>query len=409
MLKLSPAELVAVLAHEVFHPAQGHDVRRGGRTHDEWNIGCDLSINPRLRDGGFQLPSWVLFPGAGDYADMPDGLSAEEYTDRLLQKQRDAQQQEEQQQPGDEEKEDEQQQPGDDGDDESPGAGGGDDDQQDDQKPGDEPGDDEGNGGDGQWPGDDSDQPGDGELGQGGGDQPAPPKRSDPGGCGAVIDYAPGSQAEQKASEGEWKQMVAQAMQAAEEAEANGRGDVPGWLREMVQKILNPEGHWTDELAEFVDLTAHDDYSWTRPNRRFISQGLYFPSLCSEEIQNMVVTLDRSGSMTGQYQKALNHLHGILQAYPMQVHVVIHDAAIVKVVEWNPLDGPFVVDVEPGGGTSHLPVFEWIAEQDFEPVAMLGLSDCDSRYPDHAPAFPVLWARVGDMKGTPPFGRVIEI
>jgi len=92
---------------------------------------------------------------------------------------------------------------------------------------------------------------------------------SDPGGCGQVIDPEQGDPAQVQAIEAEWKVAVAQAQQAA-----MGRGPLPGGLGRSVEQVLHPPADWRSVLREFVSAHARNDYSWSRPNRRFIAQGL---------------------------------------------------------------------------------------------------------------------------------------
>jgi predicted metal-dependent peptidase len=54
--KLSGAELIGTLAHEVMHPALQHHTRRAGRSPKRWNMACDYAINPMLLDSGLTLP-----------------------------------------------------------------------------------------------------------------------------------------------------------------------------------------------------------------------------------------------------------------------------------------------------------------------------------------------------------------
>src|SRR5215472_13976808 len=77
---LPPAELEAVLAHEVLHCALGHHCRRGQRDPRVWNEAADLAINPLLVANGFSLPAGALIEPAFD------SLSAEEIYARLVQR-----------------------------------------------------------------------------------------------------------------------------------------------------------------------------------------------------------------------------------------------------------------------------------------------------------------------------------
>src|SRR6185437_15706846 len=79
---LQPAELEAVLAHEVLHCALGHHCRRGERDLQLWNEAADLAINPILIGNGFTLPAGALLDPAFD------DLSAEEIYARLSERSR---------------------------------------------------------------------------------------------------------------------------------------------------------------------------------------------------------------------------------------------------------------------------------------------------------------------------------
>jgi len=80
---LDDEEGKGLVVHEVFHCCNKHHSRRGNREPRRWNKACDLSANPVIRAAGFKLPKGGIFPGEGQYAHLPVGLSAEDYYARL--------------------------------------------------------------------------------------------------------------------------------------------------------------------------------------------------------------------------------------------------------------------------------------------------------------------------------------
>lgn len=74
---LAAAQQRALLEHLVKHLLHLHPLRRKGRNQHDWDISCDLAINPGIAD----LPDDALLPA---YYDAPDGLAAEEYYDLLV-------------------------------------------------------------------------------------------------------------------------------------------------------------------------------------------------------------------------------------------------------------------------------------------------------------------------------------
>jgi predicted metal-dependent peptidase len=401
LLRLPKDQLFGVFAHEVYHVAMAHHARRQGRDLGAWNVACDLAINPVIVQSGFRLPPGMLLPGYGPHADMPGGLSAEEYYDRIMRRnQQDEEQSQEQEQDadgGDQQEEGPDERQGDTGDegpeDEEPRQGEG-----------------EGQEGEGEGTGEGEAEGGPSDVPGGRGDQAMP----DPGKCGGVIDPPDPSPAAAKQEEARSQVAVAQAAQAAK-----SMGDMPAWLERLVEQALQPKEDWREVLREFVSRHARQDHSWSKPNRRYAQQGVVLPSLQGDELGDVIVTVDCSGSIS---QRDLDvfagELQGILEVFDCSLVVLYHDIPVTHVQKWAPGDGPIKLKPHGGGGTSHRPVFEWIAQRgDVEaPDApcVICFTDLETNFPDRAPALPVLWAVYGEenpyyRRPKPPFGRVVEI
>ena len=73
----SPKEQEALLEHCVMHLLHLHPSRRKERNRHDWDIACDLAINPLLEN----MPPTAPRP---EYFALPDGLAAEEYYYRLV-------------------------------------------------------------------------------------------------------------------------------------------------------------------------------------------------------------------------------------------------------------------------------------------------------------------------------------
>jgi len=74
---LPPLQQQTLLEHLVKHLLHLHPLRRKGRNQHDWDIACDLAINPGIDD----LPEEALLPV---HYDVEDGLAAEEYYDLLV-------------------------------------------------------------------------------------------------------------------------------------------------------------------------------------------------------------------------------------------------------------------------------------------------------------------------------------
>jgi predicted metal-dependent peptidase len=234
--------------------------------------------------------------------------------------------------------------------------------------------------------------------------KPGDDQSDDPGGCGGVQAPGDGSPAACKQAEAEQEVAVAQAHNVAKQ-----RGKLPGGIERLVQEVLAPKVDWREVLREFVSRFSKNDYSWSPPNRRFVHMGLYLPGLRSEELGDVVAAIDTSGSI-GQKELSRfgSELQGVLEAYDCSLTILYHDSDIQHVQQWKSTDGPLVLEAKGGGGTSHIPVFDWIAEQGDPPACLVALTDMCSEFPSAGPDYPVLWAST--TKGEEaPFGQLVEI
>jgi predicted metal-dependent peptidase len=238
------------------------------------------------------------------------------------------------------------------------------------------------------------------------GDGPAPDAQGqDPGGCGAVRDPGDGSPADCRRAEAAAAVAVAQARQAA-----RGRGVLPAGLARLVQEVLQPRVDWRDVLRQFVSSQARNDYAWSPPNRRFVHAGLYLPGLRSQELGEVVLAVDASGSIgPRELSRFAAEAQAILEAYDCSLTVLYHDAEVLKVQRWRSADGPLTLEPVGGGGTSHACVFDWVAAQGEAPACVVCLTDLETSFPDAPPAVPVLWAVAGGNADTPPFGLRVTI
>lgn len=233
---------------------------------------------------------------------------------------------------------------------------------------------------------------------------------SDPGGCGEVRDLPGGdggaaSEAELSKAESEVKVMVAQAAQ-----QAMSMGQMPAKLDRLVRDIVDPKVNWVDVLRRFVQLQAKNDYRMMPPNRRYIHRGLYLPSLRSEELPEVVIAVDTSGSITDKdVDQFASEISSMLQNFDTNITVLYCDTKISNVEEFTSRDLPLQLHPKGGGGTDFRPPFNWVEEQQRTPCCLIYLTDLQCyNYPPE-PEYPVMWAHIGGGSFKVPFGEIIEI
>lgn len=226
------------------------------------------------------------------------------------------------------------------------------------------------------------------------------------GGDGQPFDDcqdAEGSPAEVAEQEADWKVKVAQAAQAAKMM-----GKMSAGLERLVGEILNPKVDWRVVLQNFVEKARTDERSFARPNRRFLSQGLYLPSITGESLGEIAFAVDCSGSIgQDEINQFASEIRTVMEdCRPTRIHVVYFDSEVSHYESYGPDDA---LDIRPhgGGGTAFSPVFRYLDEHGIEPVACVFLTDLYCHDFGDAPNYPVLWVTTDRTEA--PFGEVVEM
>jgi predicted metal-dependent peptidase len=226
----------------------------------------------------------------------------------------------------------------------------------------------------------------------------------DPGGTGGVMDSTVQGKAEQTEAEADVDSAV-----NASKTEAAKRGDVPGLMSSFFDTHGKPEIDYWDVLRPFLQSFSKDDYCWSRPNKRFIHQGIYLPGMHSENVGKVVVLVDGSGSCWDEavMTRFASELSGVMDVNPMELVVVYHDIPVQKVETLLPGD-PFKLTPQGGGGTSHIPAFKWVEDNASDALCVIALTDLYSEFPSRPPAMPVFWISIA-RDTTAPWGEVLKV
>jgi predicted metal-dependent peptidase len=342
---LSISEVESVLAHEALHCALSHFSRRQHRTRHRWAIACDFAINALLVEEGMTLPPNALHIAA--YG----GMSAEEIYPLIDENTAE--------QPQDQHLYDDQNDAGHEGSENSNNGESGADESPDDS---------------------DNSEGADNSAG------PPPPLVPD----------------EKEILSTQWQQRTAGAAQQALQA-----GKLSAEMARLVDHLLQSQVPWRALLARFMSFTGRDDFNYHRPSRR--SGDAILPSLRSAEVE-VAVAIDTSGSIS---QRELEDFIAEIDALKGQVKarliLLACDAALHTDAPWifEPWEHVEVPQLKGGGGTSFLPVFDWLAARDILPNALIYFTDAEGDFPKTAPLINTVWLVKG--KQPVPFGERIQL
>lgn len=216
------------------------------------------------------------------------------------------------------------------------------------------------------------------------------------------------SDAEQQQRTDEIQRALRQGEMLRKKRSESGAGDADG----MFGDLLKPKVDWRKALREFVQETCagRDESSWARPNRRFLSEDIYMPTMLGTTMSELVIGFDTSGSCFGgaEMTRFVSEITTIISdVKPSKTHVIYWDTHVAGHQTFE--DGQFALqDLKPkgGGGTDGSVLFDYLRKHRIAPQAIVqfsdgyvgdwGRSDC-----------PTLWALTGNMQA--PFGTTIHL
>lgn len=384
---LTEDQLIAVLEHEVMHVLNEHPMRRGGREPQKWNIAADMAINQYIE--GLPPDCIPVLEGLEKERETEYYYGTEEveqYTEKLQQCRNDCPVH------GD-----------------GKGGGSGDDEEEGEGK-------EEGQAGQG---GDQDSKDGDQSEGGGaggGGDE----KRCT---CGDSMrgDHSGWDDLDGDVSAQEKiRQMI---RGAVEDAKQQGRGTMPGWMEEMIQRILQPPIRWNIRLRSGIseEITPQPEETFRRPHRRrmFDVNGVLedvFPGFKHKPQSELTVAIDTSGSMGArELGEILNELAHLRRSGYDPIEIIHCDTQITKIERYN---GKNEIVCHGRGGTCFRPVLDYLRDEKpikegFKPTLIyftdgFGENPSDDGYTKR---FKTLWviSREGSTSNVAQFGTIIKM
>jgi len=143
------------------------------------------------------------------------------------------------------------------------------------------------------------------------------------------------------------------------------RGNAPAGIDILIENLTKHKIDWKVLLRKYVVRHLPNNQTYSRPNKKSISNGFYMPDYIKDEKIDIVVGIDTSGSI-GQKEltEFLSEVVGISQEFRNNINmtIVTHD----YIVHTNELitnankDKILKTKLKGGGGTSHKDIFELI-------------------------------------------------
>ena len=197
-----------------------------------------------------------------------------------------------------------------------------------------------------------------------------------------------------------------QAMKANDVAKEMGA--IPGNIRIYLDKLLNPKLPWRTILRNFLTAKIKSDYSYRRPNRKFLPD-IYIPTALSDGLGNIAMAIDMSGSVTpAQISQFIADVTETIQTMkPKSISLVQFDTQIISVDEIKSVHDLNKIEFSGGGGTDIADVINWAKKKRPAVICLFTDGWLSQRHLED-PKVPVIWLVHNNPDFTGVFGKTIH-
>lgn len=185
------------------------------------------------------------------------------------------------------------------------------------------------------------------------------------------------------------------------------QGEIPGEITRMIDDLINPKLDWRQLLVRYLTARTNTDYSWSRPNKRFMPAH-YLPSLYSETIGDITVAVDTSGSITDdELAEILTEIEGIRETYhPKKLTIIDCDYIIHNVHKIDDYTDIKSLKFTGSGGTDFAPVIDYCNEN--PPAILIYFTDLYADDVTEDVGYDILWV-CNSTHEAPTIGETIYI
>ena len=202
--------------------------------------------------------------------------------------------------------------------------------------------------------------------------------------------------------EEDWVRAMKEAFKKALE-----QGHKPSGMERFFKTIFDTSVDWRSELYQAISQHLKIDYTFSKPNKKMIANGIYLPSTHSDRLV-VTVAIDSSGSideeLLGLFMSEFKAL--MLSFLDVEVDLIICDAKIQGVYKY--LSGEaFNFTLKGGGGTDFRPVFDYIENELPNTSLLIYFTDAKGVFPKKEPLYETIWVLPNDSNT--PFGKKVVL
>lgn len=156
-------------------------------------------------------------------------------------------------------------------------------------------------------------------------------------------------------------------------------GNMPAGVKRLVNQLTQPKMNWRDVLRQHVQSCISNDFSYLRPNRKTMQQGIVLPGVIKGDTISVVVAIDASGSISqSDVSDFLTEIDGIVSQYDdYNIRVWSFDTQVYNDQTFSLENGESISEyqIKGGGGTSFDVNWTYMKENSIEPKIFVMFTD----------------------------------
>lgn len=192
-----------------------------------------------------------------------------------------------------------------------------------------------------------------------------------------------------------------------------GKGNTARALGDLLKQRVD----YKQALAEYImeQCQGEDEATWRKPNRRFVGEDIYLPSMMSETVGELVITADTSGSTHYVFPIFMSEISHVCKTVkPAAVNLIYWDDGVQRVERYLPDEYDDLRNsTKPSGfgGTRIAEVADYVYEH-FRDTAVCCINLSDGEIPgswtgQQGWGMPTLWCLTTQVLA--PVGKTIYI
>ena len=162
-------------------------------------------------------------------------------------------------------------------------------------------------------------------------------------------------------------------------AKAAGAGNLPGGVKRLVDKMLNPQIDWRELLAMQIQSILKSNYNFMKPSRKGLDAGYWLPGMDNDQTIDIALAIDTSGSINDEMMRDfISEVYGIMSQYTdFRVHLwcfdtEVHNPVVITADTIQDFDN---YELAGYGGTTFECNWEYMKDNDIEPKKFIMFTD----------------------------------